>query len=216
MVTRSPTTGVIFQRDGIELLRKREHLAVTRLEGQAVHAAAARLREMNERFSALSVGTPLETVPTAGLLGSLRSWLGFSHTQTRGPMPDPRDVLRRSPLLGTLPEATIDAVAAVLEPVSAADGEIVLEEGTHGRDAYIVASGRVGVYRAVRSQKNERLDDLVPGDVFGLVGLLHGASRTATCIAEEPSWLLHLSAEAYNNLTLPTAPGAASLHRCIG
>ncbi|MFT5683246.1 MAG: CRP-like cAMP-binding protein [Myxococcota bacterium] len=215
VVTRTPTVGVIFQRDGIELLRQRGHVAVTRLEGQAVHAAAARLREMNERFSALSVGTGLEPVAPGGLLARLRSWLGFSHSLSDTPMPDVGEVLRSSPLFGTLPDHAIATLAEALRPVSVADGDIILEEATYGRDAYIVATGRIGVYRAVRNEKNERIADLMPGDVFGLVGLLHGASRTATCIAEEPSWLLHLSADVYNALTLPSAPGATYLHRAI-
>ena len=215
VVTRSRTVGVIFQRDGIELLRQRGHVAVTRLEGHAVHAAAARLREMNERFSELAQGTPLEPVPPEGLLDRLRSWLGWKHSQTSIPLPDPVSVLKSSSLFGTLPEETIVELADVLEPVAFTDGDIILEEGTFGQDAWIIASGRVGVYRAVRSQPNERIDSMLPGEVFGLVGLLHGASRTATCIAEEPSWLLHLTADIYNTFTLPTSPGAAHLLRAI-
>ena len=215
VVTRTPTVGVIFQRDGIELLRRRGHAAVTRLEGQAVHSAAQRLREMNERFSLLAQGTSLETVPPEGLLNRLRSWLGWKHAATSVPMPDPEAVLLRSKLFGTLPGATIQELAGAMEMVSVTDGDIIIEEGTFGRDAWIVASGRVGVYRAVRDEQSQRMDDLLPGEVFGLVGLLHGAARTATCIATEPSWLLHMTIDVYNAFTTPTSPGAPYLHRAI-
>lgn len=186
-----------------------------RLEGQAVHAVSSRLRAMNERITNLSRGTSLESVPPGGMLERRRSWLGWNRVGTSLPAPDPREVLKQSRVFSGLPRNTLHAFADAMEIVPFADGDIVLEQASFGRDAWIVASGRVGVYRAVRSEHDEKIADLMPGDVFGLVGLVYGSSRTATCICEEPTWLLHLPEKLYSDFTAPTADGAPYLHRAI-
>ena len=58
-------------------------------------------------------------------------------------------------------------------------GTLLIREGDRGDAAFIVATGRLEVYRQVQGQQ-VTLRTLQPGDVFGEMALLAGAPRTAS------------------------------------
>ncbi|MEK7862143.1 MAG: cyclic nucleotide-binding domain-containing protein, partial [Chloroflexota bacterium] len=83
--------------------------------------------------------------------------------------------LRRSSPFADLPAASIEALAAKLEPVDFRAGDVLLREGERGDDAYLLRSGEVEVLRADRP-----LATLGPGSFVGEVSALTGTARTAT------------------------------------
>jgi CRP-like cAMP-binding protein len=78
----------------------------------------------------------------------------------------------------------------VFEVATVPQGTIVIEEGTGGAEAYIVARGELEVSRNVESGEKLLLARLTGGALFGEMALLSRAPRAASVIACRPSILL--------------------------
>jgi len=74
-----------------------------------------------------------------------------------------------------------------------------LRQGTRGEGAYFVLNGRVAVNRE-DSGRLRTVRTLGPGEQFGEISALNGTPRTATAVAEEPSRVLRVPAEALRQL----------------
>src|ERR671935_871289 len=83
--------------------------------------------------------------------------------------------LRGSSPFAGLPSATIEALAAKLEPATFAKGDVLMNEGEAGDDAYLVRDGQLDVWRGER-----RLATLGPGSFVGEISVLTRTKRTAT------------------------------------
>ncbi|HEY3218553.1 MAG TPA: cyclic nucleotide-binding domain-containing protein [Candidatus Limnocylindria bacterium] len=83
--------------------------------------------------------------------------------------------LRRSSPFADLPAATIEALAAKLEPAEFAAGDVLMREREPGDDAYLVRSGDLDVLRAERT-----VATVGAGAFVGEVSALTGIPRTAT------------------------------------
>jgi len=66
--------------------------------------------------------------------------------------------------------------------VEIAEGECIIREGDPGDAAYIVASGRLRVYKEIAGRE-ETLRELGTGDVFGEMAIFSGSPRTAHVVA---------------------------------
>ena len=84
-------------------------------------------------------------------------------------------LLRSDPLLRPLSLSIIEELAAVLEPVTFDDGDILIREGEGGDRYLIVERGEVEV-----SQAGHVLRRLGPGSGVGEISLLRDTPRTAT------------------------------------
>jgi CRP/FNR family transcriptional regulator, cyclic AMP receptor protein len=70
--------------------------------------------------------------------------------------------------------------------------KVIFREGQDGTDAYVVESGKIGVFKTV-DQKPVRLAVLEKGAMFGEMAAITGEKRTATTIAMEPSIVVRIS-----------------------
>lgn len=84
-------------------------------------------------------------------------------------------LLRDSPIFAPLPEATLEALAARLEPRRVEAGAVVFGQGDPGDEFYVIESGRVSV-----TVDGETISELGPGEGFGEIALLRDVPRTAT------------------------------------
>jgi ABC transport system ATP-binding/permease protein len=109
------------------------------------------------------------------------------------------DSLRRVPLFQQCSSATLDRVAAVLEPVSLPAGGVVFREGDPGDRFFLVAHGALAVSSDGGGQSRV-LARLGPGDFFGEIALLTSQPRTATVTAETDARLWALSGQAFTQV----------------
>lgn len=96
-------------------------------------------------------------------------------------------VLERIPLFASLTEGERRALAAELTDAPYLGGDVISREGELSDSMYVLATGRVGVFRGGNSGSSprQRLTDLEAPDYFGEMGLLTGQARSATIIASD-------------------------------
>ncbi|MEN2981553.1 MAG: Crp/Fnr family transcriptional regulator [Thermus sp.] len=76
-------------------------------------------------------------------------------------------------------------------------GKHVFRQGDLGQSLYLVAEGRVRLYRTHLGGQEKTLGFVAKGGVFGEMSLLDGGERSASAVAEEDTLLLALHREAY-------------------
>jgi len=84
-------------------------------------------------------------------------------------------------------------------------GEAVFRSGDAGDSMFVLLRGQIGIWLpAARRQgdapRGRRLISFAPGVVFGEMGLLAGAARSADAIAEDDAVVLELRREQYERL----------------
>src|SRR3712207_720006 len=111
-------------------------------------------------------------------------------------MSEGKEFLRQLPLFAGLPEADLDWLYRMAEPVSFEAGQYVMEEGDPGDALYVVLDGEVQV------TKRSGTHDVVlavrgAGEVLGEMALLEQTPRTASVRVLRDSRLLKLNQVAF-------------------
>jgi CRP-like cAMP-binding protein len=83
-----------------------------------------------------------------------------------------------------IPAQDLAALAANLEPLHAAAGEVLMRQGERALSFAIITSGRVEI-RHVGPDGQIAMTELSPGTIVGEIALLRNAPRTATVIAKD-------------------------------
>lgn len=110
------------------------------------------------------------------------------------------ELLGRVPLFRGLPESELWSMAALARPSSVGKGELLFREGDPGDRFYIVYSGSVEVLKERPLGDHERLAVKRAGEGFGEMSLLNDSPRSASVRALEPTDLLVVSREDFNDL----------------
>jgi CRP/FNR family transcriptional regulator, cyclic AMP receptor protein len=107
--------------------------------------------------------------------------------------------LRELPVFAKLPKRSLAQAESLVTPVTFEDGDVLCEEGTFGRQAFIIVSGTAQVSRG-----DEVLATVGPGDVVGELALLGNGRRNASVTAIEPVRALVMSIQEFASvLALP-------------
>src|ERR1700740_942497 len=103
------------------------------------------------------------------------------------------------------------ALAEKIELLTYSTGQSVFNYGDPGHAMYIVRSGEVEIY--VKNDQGEKivLETSQPGDIFGEVALLDGASRPAWVSALSDVELLRLDREHFEAYVRQCTPAALNL-----
>jgi CRP-like cAMP-binding protein len=94
------------------------------------------------------------------------------------------------PLFSSIRRSGLRAMIEVFEVTTVPQGTVVIEEGTGGAEAYIVARGELEVRRSMEDAEPLVLARLTAGALFGEMSLLSRAPRAASVVACRPSILL--------------------------
>lgn len=98
----------------------------------------------------------------------------------------------RLPLFSGVPPAALEAAADRLVAVAVASGEVVIRQGDPADRFYIIEAGAFAVDQADAAGEVHRLRVMGPDEVFGELGLMHRAPRSATITALSDGRLLSL------------------------
>ena len=106
-------------------------------------------------------------------------------------------VLSTVSIFSETPRESLGLITPLLEEITVAAGEKVIERGEMGDAMYIIENGRMIVHDGERE-----LNHLGPGDVFGEMAVLDPEPRSASVTALEASVLLCLRRDALHNLMM--------------
>ena len=138
-------------------------------------------------------------------------------TLAQAPLSEDAQHLMRNALFAGLTPARLETAARRLQPVTVSPGEVVIRQGDPADRFYVIVDGSFLVTQARGEGESERqLREMGQGEVFGEIGLLTGAPRTATVTATAPGRLLALDGPAFLEL-VGSGPGLGprllDLHR---
>ncbi|MCC5951679.1 MAG: cyclic nucleotide-binding domain-containing protein [Acidimicrobiia bacterium] len=105
------------------------------------------------------------------------------------------------PLFAPCSKRDLQRIARSADEVEVEAGRTLVEQGSPGREAYVVVEGAAEVRR-----KGAVLATLGPGDHFGELALLDGGVRTADVVTTEPCRVLVIGSREFSAL-LDTVPG---------
>lgn len=122
-------------------------------------------------------------------------------------------LLRRIPIFADFDNLELRRVVGQLESKSVQGSEIIFEQGDLGDKFYIIEAGQVAV--EIIAPDGERVEQarLGAGEYFGEIALLMNVPRTATITTLEPTQLLVLGADAFNDLVRQSRNVSRSLER---
>jgi CRP/FNR family transcriptional regulator, cyclic AMP receptor protein len=95
------------------------------------------------------------------------------------------------PLFARVHKKGLRAIVQAATEVDVPAGQILVREGDHGRELYVIIRGTAIVTRSGR-----KLRELIPGDYFGELAFLNPAPRTATVTAKSDMRVMVLDSRA--------------------
>ena len=116
------------------------------------------------------------------------------------------EVFGRSPLFEQASREIMESLAGRLRRRRFRRGEVIFHQGDPGDSLQVVASGAVKILLPSAEGEEAIIATLRPGDFFGELALLDGATRSATAAALEPTETLVLPRPVLMDL-LGTVPG---------
>jgi len=103
-------------------------------------------------------------------------------------------------LFGIIDHEVISLIDALTEWVSLPAGQLLFDEGDDGDAAYLVATGRLSVFKQDAAGEEVLIGQLGRGDIVGELSLIDGEPRSATVYAVRDTRLIRFSREAYELL----------------
>lgn len=213
VVTVSDVRMLLLDEEGLRFMRMRDNPVCQRLESQAMRTVAQRLRAADLKIGTLAQGDVVREHHGTGLISKLAGMFGLGGAKPALPAPNPATVLKNTPGFGTRDDLILERLATRFEIVPVARGHAIINEGEYGEEAYIIADGRVAVYRSVDQDRAERIAQLGPGHVVGAVALADQGGRSATVRAIQPTWLLRISHIVYRELEADFGPEGRAFRR---
>ena len=106
-----------------------------------------------------------------------------------------RDYLKAVPLFRDLNSRELDAVAAVVTDMRLESGRVLMRQGDHAHEMFIVTSGTLEV-----SRDGERIAELGPGSFAGEMAVLARGNRNSTVTAASDVDVLHIEGRSLQRL----------------
>lgn len=113
---------------------------------------------------------------------------------------DPLPILSRHPYFAPLPAKTLKAIGRRVAAQTCPRGALIFTEGEPPHGLYLVASGRVRVFKGSEDGKEQVLHHITAGQSFNDVAAFDGGPSPANAQAVEPSTILLVPREALLDL----------------
>lgn len=110
------------------------------------------------------------------------------------------DVISATPLFNGLPPDQLEAIKRIAIEKQIKKGEIVVSEGDDGRGFFVIAEGRIKVFKVSAEGKEQILHIFGPGQPFGEVPVFAGQRFPANAQAIENAKILFLPRAAIVDL----------------
>jgi CRP-like cAMP-binding protein len=96
-----------------------------------------------------------------------------------------RELLSELPFLAGINPDFIDRLAEAAYEATFHPGQMIIKEGSFGKDLYLITEGHVQIFR---QEAGQRIDLAIrgPGDLIGEMSLIDDSPRFATVFAREP------------------------------
>ncbi|MBI4544574.1 MAG: cyclic nucleotide-binding domain-containing protein [Gemmatimonadetes bacterium] len=111
-----------------------------------------------------------------------------------------KHLLEKVPLFRGLPDGDLKRIARLVRGQTVGVGEVLFREGDPGDKFYIVYSGAVEIVKERPRGESERLAVKRAGDALGEMSLLTDTPRSAAARAMEPTQLVVVSREHFDEL----------------
>jgi MFS family permease len=137
------------------------------------------------------------------VLGAVGGVVLLGDSLANGPRPEVVDLARRLaglPLFAGVPESRLAAALSRATPLTVQAGVAIVRQGDLADRFYVILDGQFHVSESQSGSKHRHLRTLGPNEVFGELGLLTGAPRTATVTAASDGNLLGLEARDFLEL----------------
>jgi uncharacterized membrane protein len=121
---------------------------------------------------------------------------------------DHATLLRTVPMFQGLEPEDLKVLAASLSERRFAAGQIIMHQGDHGREMYVVAEGDVNIFLPGDDSRRVSLKDIARGEFFGELALFDDKPRSASALATSDAVLLELTRETLSSY-LSKRPRAA-------
>ncbi len=95
--------------------------------------------------------------------------------------------LRNIPLFSGMPPDELGHLAGIAEEVVYPEGEVIIREGDHGEEMFLIVEGEIEIHR-----ESESLAVLKSQDYFGEMSILDDEPRSATATARADCLLLRI------------------------
>ena len=105
------------------------------------------------------------------------------------------DLLRGVPLFSGCSQKELGQISALTDEIYQPEGTTLIEEGTKGREFFVLIDGPVDVRR-----KGRKLRTQGKGDFFGEIALVTATPRSATVVATSPVRLLVITGQSFQRL----------------
>ena len=111
--------------------------------------------------------------------------------------------LRGVPIIRLLEERTLEEMARSMHSHAFNAGETILEQGSMGKEFFIIASGKCVVSKKLDGGETLILNTLKPGEFFGEASLTSDCPRAATVTARGGVHCLVLSRSDFQSYIMP-------------
>jgi CRP-like cAMP-binding protein len=123
--------------------------------------------------------------------------------------------LQQVPLFAELTADELHDLAAVMQPIELAPGQLLWRQGQAADALHLIRGGRIDIYLRQPGGTEVHLTTAGPGEVIGELPLIAGGTRSATARALDQARLWSLSRVDFAALTLRRSPSALALRRRI-
>jgi MFS family permease len=182
----------IFQRVVPDAMRGRAFGAAATLTTLAYAAGSLVMPVLADRLGIGPVLVASAVVVVAGAIGGV-ALLGDA--LSTGPRPEVVEVARRLaalPLFAGVPESRLAVALSQAKPLTVDAGDTIIRQAEPADRFFVILDGQFVVSESQAGAPPRQLRTLGPNEVFGEIGLLTGAPRTATVTAAGGGRLLAL------------------------